>query len=280
MISLNEGHNLRSSLENLSGWANEVFLLDSCSADDTIDIALEFGINVFQRDFRGFGDQWNFAINQLPIQSPWTMKLDPDERLTEKLKVDLVRITENIDVKGIIIERRLWFMQKTLPVKQSLLRVWKTGSCRFSDVPVNEYPLVDGKVCRASGHIEHHDSPNLDHWITKQNKYTTAEAINSARRGLLTCEPKLLGSALERRMWLKKYFWYFPLRYKVLFIYHYIWLGAFKAGTVGWIWSHLRVEVYRTWEYKTYEIETTGSIPQKIPANPTAPDSRVTYFNY
>ena len=86
MISLNEGHNIKDVCENLSGWAQEVFLVDSYSKDNTIEIALSYGINVVQRKFRGFGDQWNFALNELPIESPWVMKLDPDERLSEELK--------------------------------------------------------------------------------------------------------------------------------------------------------------------------------------------------
>ena len=94
MISLNEAHNLEAVLQNLSGWAQEVFLVDSYSADDTIDIALKHGVQVVQRRFRGFGDQWNFALRELPITAPWTMKLDPDERLTDELKVSIESMVE------------------------------------------------------------------------------------------------------------------------------------------------------------------------------------------
>ena len=80
MISLNEGHNMAAVLDNLKGWAHEVFLVDSYSTDETLDIALAAGVHVVQRSFSGFGNQWNFALDQLPITAPWTMKLDPDER--------------------------------------------------------------------------------------------------------------------------------------------------------------------------------------------------------
>lgn len=39
MISLNEGHNMEAVCQNLTGWAQEVFLVDSYSQDDTVDIA-------------------------------------------------------------------------------------------------------------------------------------------------------------------------------------------------------------------------------------------------
>ena len=91
MISLNEAHNMEAVLENLKGWAQEVFLVDSYSQDETVDIALRYGVHVVQRSFRGFGDQWNFALRELPITAPWTMKLDPDERLSDELKANIAQ---------------------------------------------------------------------------------------------------------------------------------------------------------------------------------------------
>lgn len=278
LISLNEGHNMRMVLENIAGWAQEVFLVDSCSQDSTIDIALEFGVHVVQRRFRGFGDQWNFALNELPIKALWTMKLDPDERLTDDLKASIERIIAGDRADGIVLERRLWFMGAVLPVKQPILRLWKTGNCRFTNVAVNEHPLVDGTIANAQGYMEHHDSPDLDHWLVKQNRYTTAEAINQSQGGALAVTPRIFGSSLERRMWLKHNFWNIPGRYVILFLYHYLLLGTWRAGKVGWLWSHLRVEVYRLWEYKRYEIGRLGRMPAKISSEPGTRDARVPFF--
>jgi len=278
LISLNEGHNIRAVLENIAGWAQEVFLVDSCSQDSTVDIALEFGVHVVQRRFRGFGDQWNFALSELPITAPWTMKLDPDERLADELKTSIDEIIASCRADGIVVERRLWFMGAVLPVKQPILRLWKTGNCRFTDVAVNEHPLVEGTIVSAQGYMEHHDSPDLDHWLVKQNRYTTAEAINQAEDGALAVPSRLFGSSLERRMWLKRNFWNFPGRYVILFLYHYLALGSWRAGKVGWVWSHLRVEVYRLWEYKRYEIGRLGRMPAKIPSEPGPRDERVPFF--
>ena len=72
--------------DNITPWAQEVFLVDSFSSDDTVDIVLKYDVHVVQRRFRGFGNQWNFALEKLPITAPWAMKLDPDERLTNRLK--------------------------------------------------------------------------------------------------------------------------------------------------------------------------------------------------
>ncbi|WP_152207615.1 glycosyltransferase family 2 protein [Marinobacter changyiensis] len=278
MISLNEAHNMEAVLENLKGWAQEVFLVDSCSTDATVDIALQHGVHVVQRPFKGFGDQWNFALRELPIVAPYTMKLDPDERLTDELKASLRELTQRTASQGIVVNRRLWFMGKILPVNQEILRLWKTGSCKFTDVAVNEHPQVEGEMVLASGFLEHHDSPGLDHWVVKQNRYTTAEAVSQAMHKPLAVDPALFGNALQRRMWLKRYFWKFPGRYLILFLYHFLALGAWRAGKVGWIWSHLRTEVYRQWEYKRFEIEQTGRLPASIPSYPGEPDARVPFY--
>ncbi len=180
--------------------------------------------------------------------------------------------------RGIAIQRRLRFMESVLPVHQRILRVWRTGECTFTDVAVNEHPLVEGEIKQAKGYLDHNDSPDLDHWIVKQNRYTTSEAVSQVEQRAMAVPPRLLGDALERRMWFKRHFWKVPGRYFILFAYHLLMLGTWRAGRVGWIWSHLRTEVYRQWEYKRFEIEKTGRMPSRIPANPGMPDSRVDFY--
>lgn len=279
MISLNEGHNMEAVLKNLEGWAQEVFLVDSYSQDDTVDIALRYGVHVVQRRFRGFGDQWNFALRELPISAPWTMKLDPDERLSETLKLNIINALSREAASGFFVIRRLWFMGRPLPVRQELVRVWRTGKGRFTDVIVNEHPLVDGKIECVAGDIEHHDSPDLDHWLEKQNRYTTAEAISAYRQVPLADQPRLLGSAFQRRMWLKKHFRRLPFRFSLFFLHHWLWLGAWRAGWVGYAWSRLRADVMRLIDYKHHEMVLTGRIPARRFYGAGQPDPRVPQFD-
>jgi glycosyltransferase involved in cell wall biosynthesis len=279
MISLNEAHNMEAVLQNLKGWAQEVFLVDSYSADTTVDIALRHGVHVVQREFRGFADQWNFAMRELPISAPWTMKLDPDERLPDPLKRSLISATSSDDADGLTLDLRLWFMDRPLPIKLiKFLRLWRTGRCRFTDVQVNEHPLVDGTIRHVHAELEHHDSPDLDHWLHKQNCYTTAEAVTAYQGLKLAGEPRLLGSSFERRMWLKKHYTRVPLRYQAMFLYHYFGLGAYRAGWVGYAWSRLRCDVYRLQEYKLREMRLTGRLPMKKFYGPGRPDPRVPQF--
>lgn len=279
MISLNEAHNMEAVLKNLSGWAQEVFLVDSYSADATVDIALRHGVHVVQRGFRGFGDQWNFALTDLPITAPWTMKLDPDERLTDELKREIEIAVASRDMGAYRLPIRLYFMGARLPSVLRLTRLWRTGTARFSDVKANEHAHCEGLEGSLSSEILHLDSPDLDHWLTKQNRYTTAEAASQFEGRALALPPRFLGNALERRMWLKRNFWKVPGRYTILFLYHLLFIGAWRAGRVGWVWARLRTEVYRLWEYKRFEMERLGRIPVKIPAHPGKPDARVPQYD-
>lgn len=265
MISFNEAHNMEAVLENLKGWAQEVFLVDSYSSDMTVDIALRWGVYVVQRRFRGFGDQWNFALEHLPITAPWTMKLDPDERLTDELKASIADAITRSNANGLSVQRRLWFMGSRLPVKQTLVRVWRTGRCRFSDVLVNEHPLVEGRIEAVAGELEHHDSPDLHHWYEKQNRYSTAEALSAYRSMALSAQPRLFGSSLERRMRFKQLLMRMPFRSLPVFLYCYFGQGAWRAGRIGLTWAFLRASVYRMIELKLSEMRRTHRETQLPP---------------
>ncbi len=270
LISLNEEHNIDAVLDNICGWAEAIFLVDSFSSDKTVDIALARGVSVVQRSFRGFGDQWNFALQHLPLETPWTMKLDPDERLTEQLKMEIRRAISAGDADGLEVERRLWFMGRRLPVRQRLVRVWRNGKCRFSDVLVNEHPLVEGRVVSVTGELEHHDSPNLHHWFDKQNRYSTAEALSAFQGAALAEIPRLLGTGLQRRMWFKRVLRHFPMRWFLVLAYCLLVQGAWRAGRVGWIWASLRAHVYRMRALKLLEMRMKGQAMQ-LPAKAVGP---------
>jgi hypothetical protein len=124
----------------------------------------------------------------------------------------------------------------------------------------------------------HHDSPDLEHWLEKQNRYTTSEAIIAYNQSPLADTPSLLGTNFQRRMWLKKNFDRLPFTYALLFLYHWIWQGTWRAGWVGYAWSRLRLDVMRFRAYKRREIEITGRLPVKRFYGPGQPDDRVRHY--
>ena len=43
---------------------------------------------------------------------------------------------------------------------------------------MNEFPIIDGDLSYYKSSILHHDSPTIEHWLNKHNKYSTLEANN------------------------------------------------------------------------------------------------------
>ncbi|HEX4199627.1 MAG TPA: glycosyltransferase family 2 protein [Caulobacteraceae bacterium] len=262
MITFNEAHNMPAVLDNLRGFAREVVVVDSYSTDATVDLALAGGARVVQRRFRGFGDQWNFAVGGLSLGQPWTMKLDPDERLTDRLKSSIRAAIAAGAADGLVVRRRLWFMGRPLPVRQNLLRAWRTGSCRFTDVLVNEQPSVAGAWARLQGDLEHHDSPDLHAWFDKQNGYTTSEALQLFH-GAGPPARAFGGGPTQRRAWLKRLFYRAPLRAEAMGLYCLLVQGAWRAGRVGFIWARLRSDLYRQVDFKLREMRLRGAPPPR-----------------
>lgn len=207
MITLNEEYHLYECIKNISQVADHIFIVDSLSSDKTIDIALENGATVVQRPFTNFGNQWNFALKHNPFKTEWIMKIDPDERLTDKL-IKQIKNVKNSDSpeSGYDCRQRLWFLGKPVNVFLKNTRIWKNGSCIFTEVAVNEHAIIDGKIGYLSGFMEHLDSRDLHHWLEKQNFYTSLEANRKFNNEKLAVEPNIFGNRLQRRMFFKTIF--------------------------------------------------------------------------
>ncbi len=261
-LTLNEEFHIGDAIDNVQDIADEIFVVDSLSTDHTVDIALEKGAKVVQRPFTNFGDQWNFALEKLPIRTKWTMKMDPDERLSEELKCQIEDAISNPkeDV-GFEFDRVLWFMGKRLPGwKDRVIRIWRTGKCHFTDVDVNEHPIVDGNVRFLGGIMEHLDSKDLYLWFKKQNDYLPAEAIRRYKGNPLADKPKFLGTRLQRRMWFKQVFFKLPFRYTLMFIQLYLGKGLWRLGMTGVWCARMRIWARQTIECAVLEMKNTGRL--------------------
>jgi hypothetical protein len=270
MLTLNEEYHLPNVIDNVKDFADNIFILDSFSSDKTLKIAKSKGVKVLQRKFTNFGDQWNYALTNCPFNSDWTMKIDPDEELTDSLKEEIkIKINSNNSKSAYEFRRRLWFLGKPLNVYNKVLRIWKTGSCKFSEVLVNEHPIINGEIGYLHGVMEHYDSMNLDHWINKQNNYSTLEALTIFNNLNLAAKPKLFGSSLQRKMYFKKIIFKIPFKYFFITYFNLVFKGAWKNGKSGLRWAKMRSFVYRLREYKV--IEMKNSYKLKNETNYTRP---------
>src|SRR5580692_10320735 len=81
----NESKNLQRCLQALRD-VGEVYVIDSQSTDDTVEIARSYGAQVVQFHYQGgWPKKRQWAMNTLPIANDWILLLDADDVLTPEL---------------------------------------------------------------------------------------------------------------------------------------------------------------------------------------------------
>lgn len=271
ILTFNEEIHIRRCLENVKDFASKVYLVDCHSTDRTVEIAEELGAEVVQHDWPGNqAVQFNWALDNLSINTEWVLRLDADEyllpELVEELQAKLPALPDN--VSGVIFNRRHIFMDKWMrrgiyPVK--LLRVFRYGKGMCEQRLMDEHiQLTEGHAVEFDHDFCDHNLNNLSWFCHKHVNYAIREAVD-----LLDIEYNLTGAAesddnkeishqaIAKRMKKHKYakkplFW----RSFFYFCYRYFWRGACLDGKVGFIWTFMQGWWYRTLvDAKVFEIK-------------------------
>ena len=268
ILTKNEEANLLNCLNSLQKLNAEIFVVDSGSTDQTVEIAQKAGCQVFEHPFENQAKQLNWAIQNLPIATPWLMRLDADERLTPELaeELKLVLPQTSDDITGYQVKRRVFFMNRWIRYggyyPTWLLRIWRTGLGTCEQRWMDEHiVLSQGKVANLQHDIIDDNKKDLSFWIDKHNRYADREVKDLLNMVVEQDDPLLkkgqLSQASQRR-WIKKNFYgrsplflraflYFLMRYT-------IGLG-FLDGKEGLIFHFLQGFWYRFLvDAKIYEI--------------------------
>ena len=110
IVTLNEAENIRAACESVA-WADEILVVDSRSADDTVGIAEACGARVVVRDWPGFAAQKQFAAEA--ASHDWVFSLDADERVSPELRAaieDLLYTPADKLADGYRLSRRSFYM--------------------------------------------------------------------------------------------------------------------------------------------------------------------------
>lgn len=281
ILTYNEEIHIRRCLENVLPIAKKIYVVDCFSTDRTKEIASKLGVEVVEHKWPGNqAEQFNWALNNLPISTQWVLRLDADEyllpELVQELQTKLPLLPD--DVTGIIFNRRHIFMGKWMkrgiyPVK--LLRVFRYGKGMCEQRLMDEHiQLTEGYAIEFEHDFCDHNMNNLSWFCHKHVNYAIREAVD-----LLDIELNLTGvaetdsdkeispQALAKRMKKHKYakqplFW----RSFAYFCYRYFLKGACLDGKIGFIWTFLQGWWYRMLvDAKVYEIKSIcGNDKEKI----------------
>lgn len=213
LIVLNEAIALSRCLTSLS-WCDEIVIVDGKSTDETKSVALNpmapwaGKLKWFERDFDGFKNQRNFALDQ--TTHDWVFCVDADEECTAELRTRLESLlSEESPHPYWKVRRQEYFLGKAInygvwnPSFQD--RFFKKQGIRFVN-EIHEYAKFPREPGRIHEALLHDQSFHPEKFLAKMNKYTTIEARNKVAAGQRTnwFHIVLAGPA----MFLKNYFYY------------------------------------------------------------------------
>lgn len=273
VLTFNEEANLDACLDSVTGWAKEIFVVDSYSTDRTVEIALNRageGVRVVQHAFEDYSKQWNWALHRLPISAPWTLKLDADERVTPQFKAEAEALLRSApaDMEGVYFRRRFHFMGRKLHWLGEVgydLRLWRTGTAVFENRSVNEHALINGRAGYLKSYVDHYDYKSTTDWIEKHNRYASLEARHIGEGNILgNVRARFWGKPDERRMWLRLLYQKLPAGPVVYFLYLYFIRLGFLDGHAGFHYCLLRAQYFFWIDLKCLEYEVTGRLPDVV----------------
>lgn len=200
IITKNARSQLGACMESLR-FCDEIVVVDSGSADGTVEFAQNAGARVIFQPWLGFGAQKQFAVGQ--ARNDWVICVDADERISSELRDSIVREMESPSADAFVMPRRNRFLGRWLQHGEGYpdwsMRIFRRDKARWSDDTVHEKVVTaNATIKRLKGDLLHESAESLDGYLGKQNAYTSLQAAQMHAAGKETGLLDLIGSPLIR----------------------------------------------------------------------------------
>lgn len=239
ILQKNEVLHIRRCMDKLRDLnPRQVFVVDCFSTDGSDKIAQEMGATVVYHEWPGNqAAQFNWALDNLPIDAEWILRLDADEYLTGetigKMKAWLAK--DDKGVQGVTLELKRVFHGMRIRHDKPKLRIprmFRRGCARYPEAVMDEKLLVGGNVWDADWYFMDDSLMSMADWKAKHNIYAEREArmvlngaANANKRSYYRLPPYFRAVA------------YFCLRYFIK--------GGFLDGWAGLYWNFWQGLWYR-----------------------------------
>lgn len=257
ILTKDEEINLPDCLKSIQGYVKCALVVDSGSSDETVQIARQMGADVMVHPFENYARQFNWALENGNITTAWTLRLDADERIPEKLWQELAALMEQHaqdDVNGITMEAWLYFLGKKIRFgchNKRKLMLFKTGLASIEDRRMDEHTVLHaGTTVYAKNRFLHYDFKDLNHWIRKLNWYATREMqdyyeFKAGKSTHIQGNDKVVTGQRKKKF---GFYYRLPLFFRcwLLFIYNYIFRLGFLDGKAGFVYHWMYHRWYRT----------------------------------
>ena len=216
----------------------QVFVVESQPSDGTHEIAVEMGATTVFHEWPGCqARQFNWALDSLPIEAKWVLRLDADEYLTDEsaewLRLNIDDVGEDVSALEFTLERKFSghvIRHGTNGIK--MVRMFRKGQARYSQLLMDEYVVFDGKKLSVPVVFFDDNLSSIEDWKEKHRTYAKREA-----------EVVLSGKVKSNRLLYYKCPPYF--RAVVYFCIRYFFKLGFLDGVAGWRWHFWQGLWYR-----------------------------------
>jgi glycosyltransferase involved in cell wall biosynthesis len=235
--------------------SDDIHVVDSYSTDNTLRIAESYGARVVQHPFVHYGDQRNWAIDNLPFKHNWQLHLDADEFLSPALIAEIEKLKgvscDHAD--GFYIPRLTRFLGRDIrhgghyPTWH--LRLFRNGAGRCESRKYDQHFILNGRAGRIHAPMIDDNRMSLREWTERHNRWSDAEVqeiLHPTTEGVI--QGKLRGGTpMQMKRALRKLFLRVPLfvRSFGFFFYRYIVRLGFLDGRPGLIYNVLQTFWYR-----------------------------------
>lgn len=188
IAAFNEEKKIGRTLQSVSGFADEIVVVDCNSFDKTAEIAKQYTKKIyFHENEQMFHINKNIAIDA--CSGDWILFLDADEVVSEQLKKEINSVifqSESFhDVKnkydGYDMPRLNFFLGRFLKkggqYPDSRIRLFKKGKGRWPCVSVHEQIKIEGEVGHLKNDLLHFSYESFGEYWKKANTYTSLTAL-------------------------------------------------------------------------------------------------------
>jgi glycosyltransferase involved in cell wall biosynthesis len=266
VLTRDEELNIARCLASVA-WADQVVVVDSGSADDTVPIARLLGAEVVQQPWLGFSAQREFALRLNVLRHDWVYFVDADEWISAQLAAEVAERLQAPECAAFTQRFRLvfqgtWIRHCGWYRGSWIVRLVNKQCCKYDGSIVGERVGVDGPIARLGHDIVDDDQKSLAAWLHKHIRYAELEVSRRGRPAALPDRIRALrhrNSALPlpRAVLKEVVFPSVPAKPVALFLYMYIMrLGLFD-GVAG-----LRFCFFHAW----FEVTVAALQPEHAPA--------------
>lgn len=280
ILTKDEKIHIGRAIENVKPIARRIIVVDSFSTDGTQEIARAAGAEVVEQPWPGNqAEQFNTALENIPVETGWILRLDADEWLSDELKDEIRNRLPTVPDRISAIELPLgrYFMGRCL--KHGIvngifiIRLFRTGSVRYENRIMDEHlKVLSGETIRFKHKFFDDSRIPLSAFIAKHDHYALREAavmldaeFNLSGKAENTGE---LGENAQSKRRQKSRYARLPMFWRAFayFNYRYIIRFGFLDGKEGFLWDFLQGFWYRTLvDAKIHEIKKAcGNDPESI----------------